>query len=78
MPRKIVFSGEEDDKLIEAVAPRRILYDAAHLQHKKCDVKAKVWKQVSIIVNRTGTVFFNYIFFHQLELIIQSKSHSYN
>ena len=78
MPKKVVSSSEEDDKLVEAVAPHRILYDASHPLHKKLEMKNNVWKMVAIAVNRTGTVFFNYISLHQLDLIIQSKSHSYN
>ena len=41
MAKKVVFSSEEDDKLVEAVAPNRVLYDAAHPEHKKYEVKNK-------------------------------------
>lgn len=46
MSEKFQFSSVEDGKLLEYIAPRRIIYDAGDKNYKDYVMKENVWKVI--------------------------------
>ena len=57
---KTEFTATEDEKLLEEVGRNRVLYDSSVDKHKDVNFKDNVWKNISIIVGKSSTLF-NYL-----------------
>lgn len=64
MSTKLQFSPVEDEKLIADISNYPVLYDSRDKNYKNNGAKGLVWDKVSVKVNRTGKVLFNYIYFY--------------
>lgn len=51
---KFTFSSEQDDKLIEALAPHPALYDLKHELYRDQRAKDNIWITIANEVGRTG------------------------
>ena len=60
----VVFSHAEDERLIHAVSTYPVIYNASRNDHKTCEGKDNLWKEISAKVERTGNVSLNYIYLY--------------
>lgn len=48
------FSSEDDEILISEIRKYQALYDLEHADYKDCNMKERIWTEISKIVGKSG------------------------
>ena len=59
--KKIPFSAEEDEQLIEHVSSFEYIWNMKHADYKSGYKKDKVWQDIAVKLGRKSKYIFNYI-----------------